>query len=108
MGIRYFKPDPGPEKVGSILGRLFIAKGWGRKQERLQLEKAWAEAAGEEYLAGTRVVVVKKGVLEIAVSNSSLLQELAQFQKRPLLTRLKELLPGVALTDLRFRLGKID
>jgi len=47
MGIRFFKPEKGPEKIGDILSKLFVAKGWGRKQERLKLEKSWAEAAGE-------------------------------------------------------------
>ena len=36
----------GPEPIGEVLSRLFIARGWGRKQDRLRLESAWAEAAG--------------------------------------------------------------
>lgn len=108
MGIRFFKPDKGPEKIGDILGRLFVAKGWGRKQERLKLEKSWAEAAGEEYAAHTRVLVLKKGVLEVSVDSSVLLQELSQYQKRPILTKLRKLLPALVLTDLRFKYGKAE
>ena len=52
MGIRFFKPEKGPEKIGDILSKLFVAKGWGRKQERLKLEKSWAEAAGEAQAKG--------------------------------------------------------
>ena len=108
MGIRFFKPEKGPEKIGDILGRLFVAKGWGRKQERLKLEKSWAEAAGEEYAAHTRVLVLKKGVLEVSVDSSVLLQELSQYQKRPILAKLRKLLPALVLTDLRFKYGKAE
>jgi predicted nucleic acid-binding Zn ribbon protein len=106
MGIRFFKPEKGPEKIADILSKLFVAKGWGRKQERLKLEKSWAEAAGEEYAEHTRVIVLKKGVLEVSVDSSALLQELTQYQKRPILMRLRKLLPASVLTDLRFKYGK--
>lgn len=108
MGIRFFKPEKGPEKIGDILGRLFVAKGWGRKQERLKLEKSWAEAAGQEYAEHTRVLVLKKGVLEVSVDSSVLLQELSQYQKRPILAKLRKLLPALVLTDLRFKYGKAE
>ena len=36
----------GPERIGEVLSRLFTARGWGRKQDRLRLEGAWAEAVG--------------------------------------------------------------
>ena len=37
--------DPkGPESLGEILSRLFTARGWGRRQDRLRLEEAWAAA----------------------------------------------------------------
>ena len=29
----------GPESLGEILSRLFTARGWGRRQDRLRLEK---------------------------------------------------------------------
>lgn len=90
------------------MGKLFVARGWGRKQERLKLEKAWMVSAGEDYAPLTRVSALKKGVLEVLVANSALLQELAQFQKRSILATLRTELPGVEITDLRFRYGKID
>ncbi len=107
MGIKFFKPEKGPEKLGDILARLFVAKGWGRKQERLKLEKSWAQAAGVEYAEHTRVLVLKQGVLEVSVDSSALLQELSQYQKRPIIARLRKLLPSIVLTDLRFRYGKV-
>jgi predicted nucleic acid-binding Zn ribbon protein len=93
----------GPEPIGEVLSRLFIARGWGRKQDRMRLEAAWADAAGPETATNTRVGGLKRGVLEIEVVGAVLMQELAHFRKRPLLERLRERLPGVIVSDLRFR-----
>ncbi len=95
----------GPELLGEVLSRLFTARGWGRRQERLRLEQAWATAAGPEAAVQTQVGALRRGVLEVLVANSVLLQELAHFHKRRLLEQLRQKLPGVTLTDLRFRLG---
>ena len=97
--------DRGPESIADILGRLFTARGWGRKNDRLRLEGAWAEAVGPEHLPSTRVNGLRRGVLEIEVKNAVLIQEFAQFHKRGLLARLRKALPGVTLTDLKFRAG---
>jgi hypothetical protein len=100
--------DKGPEAIGDILGRLFAARGWGRRQGRLHLERAWAAAAGEEVAARTRVGGFRRGVLEVVVGNAVLLQELAHYHKRRLLEALRGRLPGTTLTDLRFRAGVVD
>jgi len=93
----------GPESLGEVLSRLFVARGWGRKQDRLRLESAWAVAAGPEAAANTRVGALKRGVLEVEVIGAVLMQELANFRKRPILQKLREQLPGVTVSDLRFR-----
>ena len=95
----------GPEKISDVLGRLFTSRGWGRKSDRLRLEAAWADVAGEELLKSTRVLGMKRGVLEIDVKNAVLMSELTQFHKRGLLTKLRKSLPGVTLTDIKFRAG---
>src|SRR5947209_16619436 len=105
MAIRRYRPEPGPENLGEILSRLFTARGWGRRQGRLHLEKAWAEVAGAEFAAQTRVSALRRGVLEVEVGNAILLQELNGFHKRRLLAQLRRRLPDTPLTDLRFRAG---
>src|SRR3954471_2462464 len=95
----------GPENIADILGRLFTSRGWGRKNDRLRLEGAWAEAAGPQLMKDTRVGGLRRGVLEVEVKNAVLIQELTQFHKRGLLGQLRKLLPGVTLTDLKFRAG---
>lgn len=99
------KDDKGPEKIADVLGRLFTSRGWGRKNDRLRLESAWADAAGEVLLKDTRVLGMKRGVLEIDVRNAVLMSELAQYHKRGLLAKLRKAMPGVTLTDIKFRAG---
>ncbi len=93
----------GPENLSDILGRLFTSRGWGRKNDRLRLESAWAAAAGEVLLKDTAVLGMRRGVLEVAVRNATLMAELTNFHKRGLLTKLRTAMPGVTLTDLKFR-----
>ncbi len=97
--------NKGPENLADVLARLFTARGWGRKSERVRLEAAWAEAVGPEYLPETRVGGLRRGVLEVEVRSGVLLQEFAQFHKRKLLTALRQKLPGTTITDLKFRAG---
>jgi predicted nucleic acid-binding Zn ribbon protein len=97
--------NKGPENLADGLARLFTARGWGRKSERVRLEAAWAEAVGPELLPETRVNGLRRGVLEVEVRGGVLLQELAQFHKRKLLTALRQKLSGTTITDLKFRAG---
>jgi len=97
--------DRGPENIADILGRLFVSRGWGRKNDRLRLEAAWAEVAGEQLIKDTRLMGVKRGVMEIEVRNAVLIQELTHFHKRGLIGKLRKSLPGVTLTDIKFRAG---
>jgi hypothetical protein len=101
------QPDPGrgPERLGDILSRLFTARGWGRHQDRLRLEQGWSEAVAACGLTDqqTRPGALRRGILEVLVGNAVLLQELAHFHKRRLLEQLRRRLPGITITDLRFR-----
>jgi hypothetical protein len=102
------KAPSGPESIGEILSRVFALRGWGRRQERMRLEAAWVDAIGPKLIERTRVGSLRRGALEIIVDNAVLLQELAHFQKRRLLERLRASLPGVTLTELRFRAGTVS
>lgn len=96
--------EEGVERLGDILAKLFVARGWGRRQGRKQLERAWEEAVGPEHAAHTRVSVLRRGILEVEVNSPILLQELAHFHKRRLIERLQGKV-NAALKDIRFRSG---
>ncbi|HYV38054.1 MAG TPA: DUF721 domain-containing protein [Gemmataceae bacterium] len=102
--VKNQKPS-GPELLKEILGRVFAARGWGRRQERLHIEKAWAESVGPKMEVHTRVLGIRRGVLEVEVDNAVLMQELAHFHKRRLLEELRGRLAGTAINNLRLRAG---
>ncbi len=103
MAIKRIEGPKGPELLSEVLSRLFAARGWGRRQERLHLEEAWTEAVGPEHASSTRLAGLRRGILEIEVNSAILLQELAHFHKRKILDRLRKRLPRTTLTDVRFR-----
>jgi predicted nucleic acid-binding Zn ribbon protein len=106
MAPRIHQPEPQPEPIKEILARLFSARGWGRRQARLHLERAWTEAVGAAYDPHTRVLGLKRGVFEIEADSAVLVQELMHYHKRRLLAELREKLPGQTIKELRFRVGK--
>lgn len=95
----------GPELLSEVLSRLFVDRGWGRTQERAQLEAAWAAAAGDDMAARTELGRFRRGVLEVLVSDAVAFHELAQFGHRRLLDRLQQLPGGKPVRELRFRLA---
>ncbi|CAN5272672.1 hypothetical protein BH10PLA2_BH10PLA2_04210 [soil metagenome] len=96
----------GPERLGDVLSHLFVARGWGRRLERLQLETTWADVAGPMIAGATRLGNLRRGVMEVIVGNAALLQELAHFQKRTLLEAFNARTAN-KVVDLRFRLGVV-
>ena len=95
----------GPEAIGEVVSRLFAARGWGRQQDRLRLERAWEAAAGAQYAPHTRVGGFKRKVLEVDVKGAVMLQELTQFHKKRILEHLRKALTGLPIADIRFRAG---
>jgi predicted nucleic acid-binding Zn ribbon protein len=108
MAPRIHKPEPQPEPIREILSRLFVARGWGRRQGRMQLERAWMDAVGADYQSSTRVLGLKRGVFEVEVASAVIVQELMHYHKRRLLQALREKLPGQTIKELRFKIGTFD
>lgn len=100
-----YKPDPGPESIKEILARVFTLRGWGRRSARLHLERAWADAVESNHREQTRVMCLKRGIMEVEVNDSVLMQELSSFHRRRLLEKLKKSLPNEHVKDLKFRAG---
>ena len=106
MSLHIHQADPPPEPIKEILARLFTARGWGRRQARLHLERAWNETVGNEYERHTRVLGLKRGIFEVEVDSAVLVQELMHYHKRRILATLREKLPGQIIKELRFKVGK--
>jgi predicted nucleic acid-binding Zn ribbon protein len=71
------------------------------------LTAAWQRAAGETFAPYTLPGRLKRGVLEVTVTNSTVIQELT-FQKQQILASLREQCPDATIRDLKFRIGTIN
>ncbi len=97
---------PGPERIADILAKLMARRGFARVQGAAAYQSAWTAAAGPLAAQYSRVGQLKRGTLEVVVTNSALIQEF-NFQKAAILGTLNRLLPDHNIKDLRFRLGAI-
>jgi predicted nucleic acid-binding Zn ribbon protein len=96
-----------PQKMADVLGELMARRGYARVQASEDLHRAWRTAAGDAAGPYTKVGAVRGGVLEVFVSNSTMLHELT-FQKAGLLAALSRSLPEQRLRGLRFRLAAVE
>jgi predicted nucleic acid-binding Zn ribbon protein len=96
-----------PRRIADVINQLLARRGYAQGQATEQLEKAWSEAVGGHLARHSRPATLKRGVLEIIVRSSTVLQELT-FQKKQLLGRLRSSDAGAAIRDLRFHVGQLD
>jgi hypothetical protein len=94
----------GPQPIGRVMARLMARAGYDREHAAAELEAAWRQAAPESLRGAGRPGLVKRGVLEVFVSHSALVQEFG-FHKRETLDRLRALMPTAGITDIRCRLA---
>jgi predicted nucleic acid-binding Zn ribbon protein len=96
-----------PKKIGDVLAQLITARGYGRLQADGELLAAWRTTVGEPFARFTRPGHIRRGLLEITVANSAIVQELT-FEKQRILAALQLEFPHARIHDLRFRIGAID
>ncbi|HEX4150125.1 MAG TPA: DUF721 domain-containing protein [Pirellulales bacterium] len=95
------------KKMADVLSELLTRRGYARAQAGTAYVDAWHTAAGELVSRYTRPGNVRRGVLEVLVANSTLMQELT-FQKQTILNQLARLLPDERIVDLKLRVGPIE
>jgi len=76
----------------------------GKKRLKQQgiLECLWQEVVGENLARHTYVVGVKQKVIQVKVDSAPLLNELANFKKQQILTKIREKLPDKSYQDIKF------
>jgi hypothetical protein len=93
----------GPISIGKVMARLMSRTGYDREQATAGLAAAWADAAPAPFQRGSQPGLVRRGVLEVFVSHSALVQEFG-FHKPAVLARMQTLLPEAGIQDIRCRL----
>lgn len=101
--MAFSKRPGGAKKIGDLLPGVMTNYGLPSVTAREELELAWTAAAGGLVAARSKVGSVRRGVLEIFVSDPILLQELEGFEKQRLLADLKERLYHNKVEGLKFR-----
>lgn len=96
-----------PKKIADVMAQVITQRGYGRVEANAALEAAWREAAGEWLAQASRPGQLRRGRLEVVVTNSTTIQELG-FEKQRILAELERLMPDVRIRELRFRVGAIQ
>jgi predicted nucleic acid-binding Zn ribbon protein len=95
-----------PRRLGDIVPQLMARRGYARILADGELTEVWQLVSGP-WASHSRPGTIRRGQLEIIVSNSLLVQELT-FQKEILLRGLAQHAPNLKIRDLRFTVGAID
>ncbi len=96
-----------PSKLADVLGELLARRGFARVQSAGALELAWQKVAGDGLAPHTRLCGVKRGKLQVLISNSMLLQEMT-YRKAELLQQMIAAAPDAGICDLRFSVGPVS
>jgi predicted nucleic acid-binding Zn ribbon protein len=91
-----------PERLSQAVTELIALRGWAQVQGHARLNEAWKAAAGASIAASTRILGIRRSVLQVAVGNSPLLSELAAYHKPSLLAALARECPELKVRDLKF------
>ncbi len=95
----------GPQPVGRVVARLMARTGYGHEQASDALAAAWSTAVPAHLAGHSRPGLVRRGVLEVMVTHSAIVQEMA-FHKAAVLQSLQASLPSAGITDIRCRMAE--
>lgn len=93
-----------PQSLGAALSQLIALKGLANSRGDAQLAETWKNVAGERIADRTVVLGVHRGVLQIGVVSSAMMNELAAFHKGRLVEELKDKHAELKVKDIKFRL----
>lgn len=96
-----------PQRIADVVSRLMARRGYAQVESLGQICEMWRGLIGEKLAKDSRPAGLKRGVLEVAVRSSVILQELS-FRKRRLLREIKKTDFGGQIRDLRFRVAELD
>ena len=94
------------KKASDLISHVLARSGVANQEGDNQLQAAWDSIVGITIANSSRVGGLRRGVLEIMVSNSSLLQQLS-FKKHEIVQELQEQFPQNTIRDLRFRIASV-
>lgn len=100
-------PPADPKMLGDLLQAFIVERGLNRMLSANVIENTVFQILGPQKSSMVRVGQLRRGILNITVSNSCLLGELRSFQKPAIMKALRESGAASGLTDIRFRVSQI-
>ncbi len=95
-----------PQRIDRVVAQLVQRKGYAQIRATGAREEAWQKALAElikpEWVTSTQVGGLRRGVFEVMVADSLLMQELT-FYKEELLAKLQQALPEEKIKQVRFK-----
>jgi hypothetical protein len=95
-----------PSHGSKLISQLMARKGYGQTQVADHVEQQWQTAVGLSLGQSSRTGNFRRGILEVIVKNSSVMQEL-MFQKRNIIQRLNAESDRQQISDVKFKIGPI-
>lgn len=87
------------------MARLMARTGYGQEHGSEALAAAWSLAVPQTLAGHARPGLIRRGVLEVFVSHSAIVQEFT-FSKAAVLESLQRSMPTAGITDIRCRLSE--
>ena len=81
-------------------------RGYAQLEAAGERDEAWRVVVGEKMAPHSRLGNIRRGVVEVTVCNSAVLQELT-FRKKELIKNIATALPDQKICDMRFRVGSL-
>jgi hypothetical protein len=94
---------PQVRRIGSLVNQLMARRGYAQASAGEEMQRSVIAVVGPAIGNDCKVGKLKRGVLQVYVTDSATLQEL-NFQRRGVLKRLQKDMPDSNITDVRFRL----
>ena len=95
-----------PKNTENLINQIITRRGIAAEQSNHQLQGIWDSIVPGDVANQTKVGSVRRGILEVTVGNSGLMQVLG-FSKDEYLKQLVQQLPNQNIKDIRFRIGSI-
>jgi len=91
-----------PRTIDRLIPRIIARSGVAGTQASQELDSTWKQVAGKQWSNCTMAGPVRRGSLEVFVTDSMVLQELV-FHQQDLLQQLNQKLPQTKISAFRFR-----
>ncbi len=96
-----------PKTADNLISQIISRRGIAAEKSNNQLNSLWQSMVSVTIANQTKVGTVRRGILEITVSNSTLLQNLG-FGKADYLEQLNQQMQNQTIKDIRFRIGSVN